>query len=254
MTQMHIELDVQTRLMRAVLWMPDPAAVAPPWPTVLLCPPPAGSAHDYGPLLTELIAVLNDAGLAVAHVEPGSPSAALGEIIDAASAALHQLLVHEDVDSARLGVLGIELGTLVAAALTGRTDRVTRLCLLAPLTAEALLSRIARRDASPPLLQSDSVSELLCRELAELAPLKDVAAHPRPTLILSPAADAVLPRAQAHAYLDALTAVKPAARLELLARADHTCTDPEARGVCAARIRDFFSPMRKEPRSEPPSA
>jgi len=245
MPQEQLDFAVGGRHAGATLWLPETEAGAEPLPAVLICPQPPAAVHDFTALVAELRTALNDAGLAAASLNPPAnppqADATITDCVDDASAAFRQLLLHDKIEGDRVGVFGVELGALIAAALAGRTDRIARLCLLGPVTNTEVLSRIAKPDSSAALLDGGAVSESLVDTLGTLTPLKEVATHQRPTLIIHAAADKIVALPHVEPYLEALAGGASPTRFELVARADHTFSDLDIRTACLARIGSFFS-------------
>jgi pimeloyl-ACP methyl ester carboxylesterase len=167
-------------------------------------------------------------------------------MIDEASAVLHWLMLRDELDLARVGVLGYSFGSIVAACLARRTDQIARLCLLAPVSAEALLSAAERSDGSALLksLGLEGVAEGFFTDLGALDPMHSAAVHDRPTLILHGAADEDVPAEVSFAYSNAIELAGHQAQHTLVAHADHFFEDEPSRTACLAQVSEFFITMR----------
>ena len=119
---------------------------------VLLCHGLPTAGKRTGALFGRITESLTEAGLAVAeysarraNLPDGSNHQRLAvETIDDASAVFRWLVLRDELDLTRVGVLGFSLGAIVAAGLAQRTDQLARLCLLAPVTAEGVLNGAER--------------------------------------------------------------------------------------------------------------
>jgi pimeloyl-ACP methyl ester carboxylesterase len=234
------DIEVGGGVVAGVLHEPDDGAR----PAVLLVNGPPGTLAHEGLTADTLAEALP--GIAVARYEPRrDDNGALRDpatAVDDAAAVLHWLLVHEHVDARCVGLLGEGLGAVVAACLAGRTDRINRVCLLAPVTPDEALARITRNGA-PPLVDTDIADDAYRAALGGMDGATALATHAPPTLVLHGAADRVAPPSSATPYLAALASAGRAAEHELVARADHGFTGDDARSVCLDRIERFFSLM-----------
>jgi dipeptidyl aminopeptidase/acylaminoacyl peptidase len=163
--------------------------------------------------------------------------------VDDASAVFRHLLLHDDLDRDRIGLLGWRLGSITAACLAGRTDQINRVGLWSPITSGDVLSRIAKGHAAEALLDVNTVGDPFVESLAKLTPAEDLAAYDRPTLLLHAAADRVVPPTCARPFLEAAERAGGHFLHELIARADHELADPDLRAACLARMQRFFAKM-----------
>ncbi len=227
---------------------------AGPAAVVLLCDGLLDVNKKTEELCARIIESLTQAGLAVAEYSARRSDLAVGsnhqpsavEMIDDASAVLRWLMLRDELDLTRVGVLGYSFGAIVAACLARRTDQIARLCLLAPVSAEAVLSATQRTDGSTLLtsLGLEDVAEGFFTDLGTLDPLHSAAVHDRPTLILHGAADEdVLPELS-FAYSDAIELADHQAQHTLVAHADHFFEDDPSRTACLAQVSEFFAAMR----------
>jgi pimeloyl-ACP methyl ester carboxylesterase len=234
------EVRVQVTLQR-----PEAAGGTPPFPVVLICGDPPAAASSSSTLMNEMRKALVEGGFAVADFEArkdgGAPPTA-ADLVDDASAVFRHLLLHDDLDGDRIGLLGWRLGSVIAACLAGRTDRINRIGLWSPITSGDVLSRIAKGNAAS-LLDAHAAGEPFIESLARLTPAEDLAAHDHPTLLLHGAADRVIPPACARPFLEAADRAGRRWQHELIARADHELADPAIRAACLARMRRFFVKM-----------
>ncbi|GAB4407599.1 MAG: alpha/beta fold hydrolase [Anaerolineales bacterium] len=149
-----------------------------------------------------------------------------GEISDAA-AALDWLSAQPEIDKARLGVLGLSLGGLVAACLAGRDPRVRALVLwAAPANLAEVLTKGAETAPRPPVPQPKGldigglvVGHEFIRQVMTVRPLDEIRHFTGPTLVVQGTADQSVPPKDAHEYMNALTGPKS---LLLVNGADHT--------------------------------
>ncbi len=236
----------------ALHWPPEdregePAAV------VLLCHglPTAGKQTDA--LFARITESLTEAELVVAEysarrarLPDGSNHQRLAvETIDDASAVFRWLVLRDELDLTRVGVLGFSLGAIVAAGLAQRTDQIARLCLLAPVTAEWVLSGGDRtgEDEYIRSLGADDAAEGFLTDLDTLDSAHSAAAHDRPTLILHGAADRAAPSELSSAYAGAIELAGRDVQHMLVAHGDHFFTDDPGRAACVAHVSAFFAAM-----------
>jgi pimeloyl-ACP methyl ester carboxylesterase len=146
-TQRDFAVELEGTSVRARLDLPDPKPEGRPLATVLLSPGLPNLSHDLDQLYGQITDALVEAGLAVARITratAGAPGTRLAvETVDDAAAVIHGLAVRQEVDLEHIGVLGHSVGALVAACLARRTDQIDRLCLLAPVTADEVVARLA---------------------------------------------------------------------------------------------------------------
>jgi pimeloyl-ACP methyl ester carboxylesterase len=249
----EFEIVVGEGRVRGTLQRPETAGEGGPAPVVLICADPPGSLGGPATLMDEMAAALAAGGPAVAHFrgrEVGEPAPTAADLVDDASTVFRHLLLDDDLDGGRIGLLGWRLGAIFAACLAGRTDQINRICLWSPITSGDLLSRIAKGDAGAGLLDIDAAGEPFIDSLAKLMPAEDLAAHDRPTLLLHGAADRVIPPSCAAPFLEAADRAARRFEHELIARADHELTEPDIRAACLARVRRFFVKMEAPARAK----
>ena len=254
--QQEFEISVGEGRVRGTLQRPETAGENGPAPIVLICSDPPGSMGGPATLMDEMAAALAAGGLAVAQFrgrEGGESKPTATDLVDDASAVFRHLLLDDDLDGGRLGLLGWRLGSIIAACLAGRTDQINRICLWSPITSGDLLSRIAKAGAAASLLDAHAVGEPFIESLAKLTPAEDLAAHDRPTLLLHGAADRIIPPSCARPFLEAAERAGRRFEQELIALADHELTDPDIRAACLARVRRFFIKMEAPVKATAPA-
>lgn len=149
-----------------------------------------------------------------------------GEISDAV-AALDWLSAQPEIEKARIGILGLSLGGLVAACLAGRDPRVRALVLwAAPSNLAEVLTKGAANAPRPPVPQPSGldigglvVGHAFIREVTAVRPLDEIHRFAGPTLVVHGTADAAVPPDSAREYMHALTGPKS---LRMIQGADHT--------------------------------
>ena len=252
----EFEIVVGEGHVRGTLHRPNAAGENGPAPIVLICGEPPGSVGGPSTLLDEMMSALVDGGLAIAHFrgrEGGEPAPTARDLVDDASAVFRHLLLDDDLDGKRMGLLGWRLGAMFAACLAGRTDQINRICLWSPISSGDLLSRIAKAGAAGPPLDAQAAGEPFIESLARLTPADNLAAHDRPTLLLHGAADKVIPPACARPFLEAAERAGRRFERELITRADHELADPDIRAACLARVRRFFVKMETPAKAAAPA-
>ena len=252
----EFEIVVGEGRVRSTLRRPETAGENGPAPIVLICADPPGSVGGPATLMDEMAATLAAGGLAVTHFrgrEGGKSKPTAADLVDDASAVFRHLLLDDDLDGKRIGLLGGRLGAITAACLAGRTDQINRICLWSPITSGELLSRIAKGNAAAALLDADAVGEPFIASLAKLTPAADLAAHDQPTLLLHGAADRVIPPSCARPFLEAAESAGQRFEQELIALADHELTSADIRAACLARVRRFFIMMEAPAKAAAPA-
>ncbi len=226
---------------------------AVPVAVVLLCNGLLDVNDKTEVLCARIIESLTLAGLAVAEYSARRSDLPVqsnhkhspAQMIDDASAVLRWLMLRDELDLTRVGVLGYSFGAIIAACLARRTDQIARLCLLSPVSAEAVLSAAHRADQSALLtsLGLDGVAEDFFSDLGTLDPMHSAAVHDRPTLILHGAADEEVPAELSFAYSNAIELADHEAQHTLVAHADHFFEDDPSRTACLVQVSEFFGAM-----------
>ena len=245
----HEEFTVELAptTVRGRLDLPDEQAGQSPLASVMLCSGLPAVGAETRELYAQLIDALVAAGLAVATLTEGSvtsPGAKLAvESVDDAAAVFHGLSVRDELDLNRIGILAHSVGGITASCLARRTDQIHRICLLAPITAHELVSR----------LNGDTLNELATRlggdhvppgyfdGVDALRPTEDLAAIDRPTLIMHGAADRIAQPELSLAYRDAVASAGHQVEHVLVGRGDHLFADSAARSACMEKVTQFFA-------------
>ena len=243
--QFTVELDGAP--VRGELHLPEPSEGAPPPGTVMFCTGLPTVGPETGELYAQLTETLVEAGLAVATISGGSmttPPARLAvELVDDAAAVFHGLSVREELDLDRIGILGHSLGGITAACLAERTDRIHRICLLAPITTHEVSSRLNGEtdDEVAARFGGDSVPPGFFDGLDTLRPTENLAAHDRPTLIVHGAADRIAQPELSMAYRDAVATAGHQVEHVLVGLGNHVFANSAARGACLEKVKRFFA-------------
>ncbi|MHC4209988.1 MAG: alpha/beta hydrolase family protein [Planctomycetota bacterium] len=245
--QQDFSVELEGTPVRGRLDLPEPQPEPRPLPTVLLCHGLPSLTPETERLYGQITDALVEAGLAVASVArgtSGSPGTRLAvESIDDAAAVFHGLAVREDLDLEHISVVGHSVGALVAACLARRTDQIDRVCLLAPVTADHVVARLAGEgpDEVAAGLGGGSVPPGFFDGIETLKPAADLAAYDRPTLILHGAADRTVPPASSLPYRDAVLAAGHEVQHVLVALGDHVFSNDTARAACLDQMSRFFA-------------
>ncbi len=243
--QFTVELDGAP--VRGELQMPETTPGAPAPGTVMFCAGLPTIGPEMGELYAQLVRTLVEAGLAVATMTNGSmttPQAKPAvELVDDAAAIFHGLSVRDELDLDRIGILGHSLGGITAACLAERTDRIHRVCLLAPITIHELSSRLNGEtdDELAARLGGERVPPGFFDGLDALRPTENLAAHDRPTLIMHGAADRIASPELSMAYRDAVASAGHEVEHVLVGLGDHLFANNAARGACLEKVTRFFA-------------
>ncbi len=240
-------VELEPTPVRGRLDLPDEQEGQGPLASVMLCSGLPAVGAETRELYARLIDTLVAAGLAVATMTDGSissPGAKLAvESVDDAAAVFHGLSVRDELDLNRIGILAHSVGGITASCLARRTDQIHRICLLAPLTAHELASR----------LNGDTLNELATRLGGDqvpagyfdgvdgLRPTEDLAATDRPTLIMHGAADRIAQPELSLAYRDAVASAGHQVEHVLVGRGDHLFANSAARSACLEKVTQFFA-------------
>ncbi len=156
-----------------------------------------------------------------------------GEISDTIKALdwIEQNAENEDLDAARIGLLGLSMGGLVAACTAGRDKRVKALALwgaVSDLNASLARNQKDRKDSIRPTPSGlvDYGGNLLGKpffaEFPKIRPVEEIAKFRGPVLILHGTNDDREPASNADAYFAAVSRRDPRNRKILIEGADHT--------------------------------
>jgi len=169
-----------------------------------------------------------------------------GEISDALRA-LDFLQAQPEIDSDRLGVLGLSLGGLVAACVAGRDARVKSLALWAPLGLVEEVSFMGEEDQQSAQQQlaergfidwgGNCLGADFIEGFPKVNPLKEVACYRGSALIIHGTRDQVLSLQNALAYQ---LAIPGQAELHLVRGANHTFDSHEWECEVIEATRDWF--------------
>ena len=218
---------------------------------VVICDDPLSEREAAEGLIADIADSLCEAGLVVAHIDRNELAGQserpddldAGELVDQASALFHAVALREDVDIDRIGVLGYSLGAIIAMCLTRRTDRIARLCLLSPRTADHVAAELTRNNGSGGSKRSSVPAPRLVETLAGLAAESDRTGGNLPTLIVHGAADRAVPPELSLVYLEAAGRSGPRPEHILIAQGDHGYNSPQAREACLDQILQFLDPL-----------
>ena len=231
-------------------------------PAVLVCRGVTLPGAEPSSLLDDTIDQLVESGVRVmtyagreqpdvgGDVEPDVTGA---DLVDDASAALRWLLLREDVDLRRVGVLGCAVGAMVAAYLAGRSDQLAALGLVAPIVPQLAIRQFERQARAEAEEAEDAAPEPsrlpahLLRSLPDDDPIAAAARYDRPTLLLHGAADRIAPVPASVRYAERIADAGHAVDVLLLARADHGFSEPAARQVAVRRLVRLFGAMLPRP-------
>ncbi len=247
-------VELEPTPVRGRLDLPDVQKGQGPLASVMLCSGLPAVGAETGELYTQLIDALVAAGLAVATITDGSmtsPGAKLAvESVDDAAAVFHGLSVRDELDLNRIGILAHSVGGITASCLAGRTDKIHRICLLAPVTAHEVASRLNGNndDELATRLGADRVPPGYFDGIDTLRPTEDLAAIDRPTLIMHGAADRIAQPELSLAYRDAVASAGHQVEHVLVGRGDHLFANSAARSACMDKVTRFFAESAGTPR------
>jgi dipeptidyl aminopeptidase/acylaminoacyl peptidase len=259
------EIAVENGTVRGALHRPLSASSETPAPAVLLCRGVYIPADDAGGLFDQLSHELVESGLAVLRFDHRCANMILDDFdahnavhdIEDAMAALRWLLRQNDIDRARVGVVGFSLGAIAATAVCNNMPSVARLCLLNAMTAASVAPCIAAGIGSHGSNGNGAQKEAVQLPAAYAASLggidspREAAAHDRPTLVLHGASDRFVPPKVSLEYVRVLMDAKRRVEHVLVARGDHTFSASATRSACVERACDFFKALLSERAAEP---
>jgi dienelactone hydrolase len=239
-----------------------PATSAAKAPVVVICRGVFVFAEDAAGLFDDLTQSLNEAGLAVARFEHRCADLILEDFdahravhdLEDAMAIVRWLMRRDDVDKAKIGVIGYSLGAIAATAVLQSLPSIARLCLLGAITAKNLASRLGNGNGNGSLIKPGQVPAAYAASLAGIDSAQEAARDVRPTMVLHGAADRFVAPEVALEYVRALEdAGRPLEHI-LVARADHTFSSKDGRAACLDLACSFFAAMINEPAAALPSA
>ena len=243
--QFTIELDATP--VRGRLDLPDKPNDGGLLGAVILCPGLPAVASPFRELYTQLTDALVEAGLAVATLTEGSMTSDGARLavnaVDDSAAIFHDLSVRDGLDLKRIGILGHSVGGITAACLAKRTDQVHKVCLLAPITAHEVTSRLNGEtdDELATRLGGERVPPGFFDGFDTLRPTEALATYDRPTLIMHGAADRIAQPELSLAYRDAITSAGHQVEHVLVAMGDHCFANAAARSACLELVTRFFA-------------
>lgn len=212
MPQTAIEVQNQGMTLRGTIYTPDTRQRVP---TLLMYHGFTGSRVETGFLFVRLARRLAEAGVAAVTFDfrgsgesDGSFDKMLvsGELSDAMRM-FEWVQGQPFVDRSQLSVLGFSLGGLLAACVSARVRNMASMVMVAPTTVDNMC-RFASSDTKPnePLtMGAHTLHPDFFNDIRKLNPVADVAAHPRPTLLIQGEGDLAVPPAVSQAYIDAMT-------------------------------------------------
>ena len=227
------ELRIGNQRIAATIHLPEQT----PAPGVVMCHGFTGHRIEAHFLFVKAARAFCEAGLSVLRFDfRGSGESdglfremTIGGEIEDALVALEALRSEPTVQRDRVGLLGLSLGGLVASCAAGRAGDVRALALW---SAVAELEEIARSRWEVPAdaddIPGDFVREIgpheigagFARDSVRIKPLKEIAGHPGPVLVVHGTNDQSVPLGDAHRYMDAIPSAN--ATLRVIEGADHT--------------------------------
>jgi pimeloyl-ACP methyl ester carboxylesterase len=227
------ELRIGNQRIAATIHLPEQT----PAPGVVMCHGFTGHRIEAHFLFVKAARAFCEAGLNVLRFDfRGSGESdglfremTIGGEIEDALVALEALRSEPTVQRDRVGLLGLSLGGLVASCAAGRAGDVRALALW---SAVADLEEIARSrwevpadadDIAPDFVREIGPHEIgdgFARDSLRIKPLKEIAGHPGPVLVVHGTNDQSVPLGDAHRYMDAIPSAN--ATLRVIEGADHT--------------------------------
>ena len=227
------ELRIGNQRIAATIHLPEQT----PAPGVVMCHGFTGHRIEAHFLFVKAARAFCEAGLNVLRFDfRGSGESdglfremTIGGEIEDALVALEALRSEPTVERDRVGLLGLSLGGLVASCAAGRAGDVRALALW---SAVADLEEIARSrwevpadadDIAPDFVREIGPHEIgdgFARDSLRIKPLKEIAGHPGPVLVVHGTNDQSVPLGDAHRYMDAIPSAN--ATLRVIEGADHT--------------------------------
>jgi uncharacterized protein len=260
------EIAVERGTVRGALHLPATASAESPCAAVLICRGVYVPADDAGGLLEHLCEELVQAGLAVLRFDHRCADMILDDFdvhtaahdVEDAMAALRWMLRRNDVDQARIGLVGFSLGAIAATAVCNNVPSIARLCLLNALTSRSVANCMSESHAANGhngsnngRIESGHLPASYPASLGGIDSAREVAAHERPTLVLHGAADKFVSPSISLEYVRVLLDAKRPVEHALVARGDHTFSGSAARAACVDRVCAFFSALVAERAAEP---
>ena len=152
------------------------------------------------------------------------------ELADA-SEALRFLLRHKNINSRRLGLLGLSMGAAVASYLAGREhSRFKSISLWAPVAeGTGILDQLSTPDAVSALAETgitdhggNLVGVSFIRQFAEMKPVRELMKSKCPVLLIHGTKDETVPAHHSDLYEKALVSHKRVVKNFIIPGADHT--------------------------------
>jgi len=215
-----------------------PSTVEAPWPAVVLVHGLGGNRNEAFGIFIKLAASLAFNGFAVLRTDMRGAGETGGSTLDInlerqiedTAAALNYLRGDQQIDSARLGLLGLSMGGLACACLAGRRRDVAALSIWeAPYDLRRTMTALFGPKAVSAVkirgyLQAGlmRLGESFFDVLDDLDPAALVAGYSRPVLIVHGTGDAIVPLSASESWNEAFKAAPR--ELFLVQEADHAFT------------------------------
>lgn len=228
--ELPIAFENEGQQLIGVLHLPESAANVP---GVVMCHGFTGQRAEAHFLFTKAARAFAKAGMAVLRFDfrGSGDSEGLfeemtinGEVSDAIQA-VNVLASRAEVDSSRIGIVGLSLGGCVAACATARSQSIHATVLWAPVhDPKALGDRRSAPDNTYPweFTGGFKIGEAFIRELPDIDPVRELATAAGPVLILHGSADQTLPVDGSMAYVTAIEAAGGRVERHVIDGADHT--------------------------------
>lgn len=246
-----LEVGASGGAVMGTLATPEPAQAGFLVGAVIVCQGISRASESAAEFLDELPATLNAVGLAAARFEHRCADLILEDFdahtaehdLDDALAVYRWLTERPDIDATRIGVIGYSLGALAATALARRLEPVNRLCLVAPATARHVRSAFNGSNEEPVGDHGHRLPAAYLPSLEDVDSAQETIFHNRSTLIVHGAADRFIPPTVSFEYQRALEMAGRPVEHVLIARADHSFSQPAARRASLQRIAHFLAGM-----------
>ena len=232
--QSAVSFENEGATIRGMIHVPEGAG---PCPAVLVCHGFTGTKVEPHRIFVKTSRELEAAGVASLRVDfRGSGESdgdfedmtCLSEVSDA-RAALTYLAGRDEVDAARIGILGLSMGGFVAASLLEGDDRPAACALWSAVCDfPSLIMKMATEGAGAPLpdgridFGGDLVGPGFVPALGALHPLEGVRGFGGPILIVHGDADEAVPVEHAYQYREAAESRDAETAFHIVAGGDHT--------------------------------
>ncbi|RMH56720.1 MAG: alpha/beta fold hydrolase [Candidatus Hydrogenedentota bacterium] len=257
-TETLVEWEKEGLRIRGVFHTP----AARRFPAVVMCPGFTGTKTEPGFLFTKAARYFTTLGFGVLRFDYRGSGDSEGDFVDVtiqgeiadAESALRWLESRPEVDSKKLGLLGLSMGGCVAAYVAGDRHDLSSVVLWAPVSNPLRLARERKSREQIEMMRrygwapygGHRIGRALVAELPSLRPTERIALYPGPVLLCHGTEDEAVPPAASEEYRAVLRArpggdVRTCVEMETVEGASHVFERYDWQRRVIVRTGEWFS-------------